>query len=95
MILVLSDAPCSWEFKDNIWTIPTEDKEDYIKVTQGLNSGKVLAVSGEDVVLEDITENSKSSHLWIKGSENSDGYFSLKNKETGKYLTVFFYTCKY
>ena len=85
----------SWEFDNKTWTIPTEDKEDYIKVTQGLNSGKVLAVSGEDVVLEDITENSKSSHLWIKGSENSDGYFSLKNKETGKYLTVFTYTCKY
>ena len=78
----------SWEFDDNIWTIPTEDKEDYIKVTQGLNSGKVLATSGEDVVLEDITENPKSSHLWIKGSENSDGYFSLKNIETGKFLTL-------
>ena len=64
-------------------------------MTQGVNSGKVLAISGEDVVLEDITENSKSSHLWIKGSENSDGYFSLKNKETEKYLTVFIYTCKY
>ena len=77
-------------------TIPTEeDKEDYIKVTQGLNSGKVLTISGEDVVLEDIAENSKSSQMWIKGSENSDGYFSLKNKKTGKFLTVWVHSCKY
>ena len=76
-------------------SIPTEDKEDYIKVTQGLNSGKVLTISGEDVVLEDIAENSKSSQMWIKGSENSDGYFSLKNKKSGKFLTVWIHSCKY
>ena len=81
----------SWEFEDNIWTIPTEDKEDYIKVTQDLNSGKVLAVDGEDVVLDDKAVKSTSSQLWIKGPKNSDDYFWLKHKETGKFLTLAFH----
>ena len=78
----------SWEFEDNIWTIHSDG---CIEVKN--NSGKVLAINGEEVILEDKVEKS-SSQLWIKGSKNSEGYFSLKNKETGKFLTVFTYTCK-
>ena len=79
----------SWEFEDNIWTIHSDG---CIEVKNNL--GKVLAINGEEVILEDKVEKS-SSQLWIKGSKNSEGYFSLKNKETGKFLTVFTYTCKY
>jgi len=81
----------SWEFEDNIWTIPSDDG--YIEVKNS-KPGKVLAINGEEVILEDKAEKSKSSQLWIKGSENSDGYFSLKNKETEKFLTVFTYTSR-
>ena len=84
----------SWEFDNNTWTIPTEDKEDYIKVTEGLNSGKVLAVDGEDVVLDDEAVKSTSSQLWIKGPKNSDGYFWLKHKGTGKFLSLFIHKVK-
>ena len=77
-----------WEFENNTWTIiPSADKEGCIEVKDS-NLGKVLAINGEEVILEDKAEKSKSSQLWIKGSENSDGYFSLKNIETGKFLTL-------
>jgi len=83
----------TWEFEKNIWTIPSDDKEGCIELKDS-NSGKVLAINGEEVILEDKAEKSKSSQLWIKGSENSDGYFSLKNKGTGKFLTLFIHKVK-
>ena len=98
MILSLSfctEIPCSWKFEDKLWTIPSEDKEGGHIAVKDSDPVKVLAINGEEVILEDKAENSKSSQLWVKGSENSDGYFSLKNKESGKYLTVFVYTCKF
>ena len=51
---------------------------------------QVLAINITDledkVVLEDKADNSLSSQIWIKGPENSDGYFTLKNKGTEKFL---------
>jgi len=80
----------SWKFEDNMWTLPSdEDKEGYIEVK---DSKMVLAINGEDVELEDKVENSASSQIWIRGSKNSEGYFSLKNKKTGKFLTVCIHT---
>ena len=58
------------------------------------NPGKVLALNGEDVVLDDKTKNLTNSQIWIKGPENSEGYFSLKNKEKGKFLTLFIHKVK-
>ena len=83
----------SWEFEDNIWTIPSDDKEGYIEVKDS-NPGKVLALNGEDVVLDDKTKKLTNSQIWIKGPENSEGCFSLKNKETGKFLTLFIHKVK-
>ena len=53
------------------------------------NPGKVMALNGEDVVLDDKALNLTSSQLWIKGPKNSDDYFWLKHKGTGKFLTLF------
>ena len=54
------------------------------------NIVKVLAINITDledkVVLEYKADNSLSSQIWIKGPENSDGYFTLKNKGTEKFL---------
>ena len=83
-----------WEFEDNSWKIPSEDKENYIEVTHGSDFGKVLAINGENIVLEDKAVNSKSSQLWMKGPENSKGYFWLKNKGNGKFLTLCIHTVK-
>jgi len=77
----------SWEFENKPWTIPSDGEEGLIAVKDS-NSAKVLVVNGEDVVLEDKAKNSTSSQLWIKGPNNSDGYFWLKHKETGKFLTL-------
>ena len=77
-----------WDFQDNQWTIPTESTEEgFIEVKEGKsNSGKVLAITESEVVLEDKADNSTSSQIWIKGTTNSDGYFTLKNKGTGEFL---------
>ena len=79
-----------WEFENNNWTIPSDDKEGYVEVKDS-NPGKVLAVNWEDVVLDDKAENLASSQLWIKGPKNSDDYFWLRHKETGKFLTLAFH----
>jgi len=89
-----SYSSIGWKFEDKLWTIPSEDKEGGHIAVKDSDPVKVLAINGEEVILEDKAENSKSSQLWVKGSENSDGYFSLKNKESGKYLTVFVYTSR-
>ena len=58
-----------------------------IEVKEGNNSGKVLAITESEVDLQDKAEDkSISSQIWIKGPANSDGYFTLKNKGTGKFL---------
>ena len=84
----------SWKFEDKTWIIPSEAEEGHIEVKDS-NPVKVLAINGEEVELEDKEEISSSSQIWIRGPKNSEGYFSLKNKKTGKFLTVFVYTCKY
>ena len=82
----------TWEFDNITWTIPSDDKEGYVEVKDSSNPGKVMmALSGEDVVLDDKAVKLTSSQLWIKGSENSDGYFTLKNIGTGKFLTLAFH----
>ena len=58
-------------------TIPSEVKK--VKVL-------AINITESEVVLEDKADNSISSQIWIKGPANSDGYFTLKNKETGKFL---------
>jgi len=83
----------TWEFEDKIWTIPSDDKEGYVEVKDS-NPGKVLAINWEDVVLDDKAVNLRSSQLWIKGQNNSDGSFWLKHKGTGKYLTLFIHKVK-
>ena len=49
---------------------------------------KVLAfdITESEVDLQDKADKSISSQIWIKGPGNSDGYFTLKNKGTGKFL---------
>ena len=87
-----------WDFQDSQWTIPSEGTEGYIEVTdkEGKNEVntvpsqvkkvKVLAITESEVVLEDKADNSISSQIWIRGPTNSNGYFTLKNKGTGKFL---------
>ena len=83
-----------WEFQDKQWTIPSEGTEGgYIEVTDKevstkpseVKKVKVLAITESEIVLEDKADNSKSSQIWIKGP-TKDGYFTLKNKETGEFL---------
>ena len=68
------------ESKTEVTTMPSEVKGGKS------NAGKVLAIAGTDVVLEDKVETLTNSQIWIKGPANSDGYFTLKNKATGEFL---------
>ena len=41
----------------------------------------------EEAKLKSKTRLSVNTQIWIRGKTNSKGYFTLQNKETGKYLT--------
>lgn len=63
------------------------------------SNGKILTllnnetISGTTVVLTKRRHNSMGSarldnHKWLKGKEDSNGWFTLKNQASGKFLTA-------
>ena len=47
----------------------------------------VLTIDGNNVTLNEKL-NSSESQKWIRGPTNSEGYFTIKHKASGKFLTV-------
>ena len=63
------------------------------------SNGKILTllnnetISGTSVILAKRRHNSMGSarldnHKWLKGKEDSNGWFTLKNQASGKFLTA-------
>ena len=52
------------------------------------NYEQVLGINDDEVVLEGKDEN-ENGQLWIKGKENIEGYFTLKNFKSSKFLTKY------
>ena len=46
----------------------------------------VLTIDGNNVTLNEKL-NSSESQKWIRGPTNSEGYFTIKHKTSGKFLT--------
>ena len=71
----------------------SDDNPDWTKIyiKNISDNNKVLAVNNGEVMLEK-KEKLKAEHLWIKGEENAEGYFTLKNSggspNFGKFLTA-------
>ena len=53
-----------------------------------VSSGKVLTVSPDGKVVEEVFVQGKSEQLWRKGEQNDEGYFTLKKFESNQVLTA-------
>ena len=72
-----------WKYIDDQWSIP--NKEEYGKVEE-ITSRQVLGHRNNvDVILE--TQKDSGHQIWIRGKASINGYFTLKNKATNKFLT--------
>ena len=84
---VLTNKEGVWTSTDETWNIPANNTEGNIEAA----SGQVLGLKedataiGTEVILE---ESDSSDHqLWLQ-EMGDDGYFTLKNKVTEKFLTA-------
>ena len=48
--------------------------------------GKIDA--GSEVLLEPVNESMKDAQMWVRDKEASSGWFTLRNKASGKLLTA-------
>jgi len=72
-----------WKWEDKTWSfIPSENMESFIEDS----SGQVFTIDGNNVTLSEKS-NSSESQKWIRGQKNSEGYFTIKHKDSGKFLT--------
>jgi hypothetical protein len=76
-----------WKYLDDQWSIP--NKEESGKIEE-ITSRLVLGHRNDkkediDVILE--TQKDSDHQIWIRGMVSIDGYFTLKNKATNKFLT--------
>jgi len=75
----------SWEFKDKIWSLPSEGEAGFIREK---STGQVLTIEGNKVVLKKELYNSTDdqNQKWVK-SAPKEGMFTLKNPSSNKFLT--------
>ena len=82
--LLKSTPTDEWIFDDNL-----DKTKVYIKKTS--ESNRVLCANNCKVEFETKVQT-KAEHLWIKGEENDEGYFTLKNSggspNFGRFLTA-------
>ena len=72
-----------WKYLDDQWSIPNEEESGKI---EQVTSRRVLGHrKNGDVILE--TRKDLDHQIWIRGKVSIDGYFTLKNKATNKFLT--------
>jgi hypothetical protein len=79
----LKNFVSDWKYLDDQWSIP--NKEESGKIEE-ITSRRVLGHrNDDDVILE--TGKESDYQIWIRGNVSIDGYFTLKNKATNKFLT--------
>ena len=76
--------PKYWGPHDDEWNLIPEGTMFCIQN----NYEQVLGINDDEVVLEGKDEN-ENGQLWIKGKENVEGYFTLKNFKSSKFLTKY------
>ena len=73
-----------WQFQNDQWNnFPGDDEAATIHHASGL----VLSVGDDDLVFLDLCIEA-DHQFWQKGPEDNEGYFTLQNYDTGKYLTA-------
>ena len=74
-----------FEYFLSLYTAPENVDEVIIKVN---STSENMVLNDDDYgVTEEIFVEAKSGQLWIKGIPDTDGYFTLRNKEGNLFLT--------
>ena len=71
-----------WSSTDR-WNIKTEGKFVFIENT---SKNKVLGTIKKGIVKEEVFLESKIDQLWIQGTPNSEGYFTLKSSVCQRFM---------
>ena len=71
-----SHSEIIWPLK---WSLPEEDTEGCV---EDQDSGKVLTILDDKIVLEDKDEPLSDRQKWFRGVKDGDGWFSLKKPLT-------------
>ena len=87
---LLSNKSGEWEFHDKKWIIPNEGKkggkvEDSSGQVLGLKNNETGGV-GTLVTLEQKEKESTDRQKWLKGKPDNEGYFTLQNPLSKKFL---------
>ena len=87
----LSTKKRMWQYQSNNWVLPAEGTSGHIVDS----SGDVLDVAMNEanipeyvVTLKNKLDQMNGGQIWLRSQSNSEGYFTLKNQATGKFLTV-------
>ena len=75
-----------WQSKD-LWEFESEDSEENKVLVINRSESKFLSDEryGSNVILSDLCDLKK---IWIKGSPDNEGYFTLKDVSSQKFLTA-------
>ena len=68
-----------WKYQDLKWSLPDEDTEGCV---EDQDSGKVLTILDDKIVLEDKDDPLSDRQKWFRGVKDEDGWFSLKKPLT-------------
>ena len=77
----------TWKYADKMWNIPKDTEEGFIEDQN--SPGQVLGIINDTiVVLESKDVRICNEQTWLRGNEDSEGWFKLKNPFTKLLLTA-------
>ena len=74
-----------WQFQSSTWDNFIAASE-YVSIHH--SSGLVLTVSNDELVNLDVFLDDSDDQFWTLGPENKEGYFTIQNLKSCKYLTA-------
>ena len=74
-----------WQFQSSKWDDFTAEHE-YVSIHH--SSGLVLTVSSDELVNLDVFLDDSDDQFWTLGPVNDEGYCTIQNLNSGKYLTA-------
>ena len=74
-----------WQFQSSTWDNFIAASE-YVSIHH--SSGLVLTVSNDELVNLDVFLDDSDDQFWTLGPENHEGYFTIQNLKSKKYLTA-------
>ena len=74
-----------WQFQSSKWDNFISASE-YVSIHH--SSGLVLTVSSDELVNLDVFLDDSDDQFWTLGPENEEGYFTIQNLKSRKYLTA-------